>query len=39
MYDDKKIYTILKSAQWYSDYVCGGKVAVHLAIEGQEICL
>lgn len=37
MYDDKKIYKILKSAQWYSDYVCGGKVAVHLAIEGQEI--
>ena len=39
MYDDKKIYAILKSAQWYSDYVCGGKVTVHLAIEGQEICL
>ncbi|MGP1600804.1 MBL fold metallo-hydrolase [Treponema sp.] len=38
-YDDKKIYTILKSAQWYSDYVCAGKVAVHLAIEGREIDL
>ncbi|WP_428768177.1 MBL fold metallo-hydrolase [Treponema sp. HNW] len=39
MYDDKKIHTILKSAQWYSDYVCGGKVIVHLAMEGREIDL
>ncbi len=36
-YDDKKLYSILKSAQWYSDNVCSGAVTVHLAIEGQEI--
>ncbi len=36
-YDDKKLYSILKSAQWYSDNVCDGFVRVHLAIEGQEI--
>ncbi len=38
-YDDKKLYSILKSAQWYSDNVCNGEVHVHLAIEGQEIVL
>ena len=38
-YDDKKVYAILKSAQWYSDYVCAGKVVVHLAVEGREIDL
>ncbi len=38
-YDDKKLYSILKSAQWYSDNVCYGEVRVHLAIEGQEITL
>ncbi len=38
-YDDKKLYSILKSAQWYSDHVCNGEVQVHLAIEGQEIIL
>ncbi len=38
-YDDKKLYSILKSAQWYSDNVCYGEVHVHLAIEGQDIIL
>ncbi len=38
-YDDKKLYSILKSAQWYSDNVCYGEVRVHLAVEGQEIIL
>ncbi len=38
-YDDKKLYSILKSAQWYSDNVCYGEVRVHLAVEGQQIIL
>ncbi len=38
-YSDKKLHTILKQAQWYSNNVCNGDVRVHLAIEGQEITL
>lgn len=36
-YSDRKIHGILKSAQWYSDYISQGKIKVHLAIEGEEI--
>ncbi|MFI3257389.1 MAG: MBL fold metallo-hydrolase [Spirochaetales bacterium] len=38
-YDDKKLFSILKSAQWYSDNICNGQIAVHLAVEGREIIL
>lgn len=38
-YDDKKLFSILKAAQWYSDDVCNGEVIVHLSIEGREINL
>ena len=36
-YDDKKIYSILKSARWYAGYSAQVKTKVYLAIEGQEI--
>ena len=38
-YDDKKLYSILKSARWYSDHIHNGAVEVFLSVEGQEIVL
>lgn len=38
-YDDRKLYSILESAKWYSDYITNGTVKVYLAIEGTEIRL
>ena len=36
-YDDKKLDAILLAARRYADYISGGKVSVHLAVEGAEI--
>lgn len=36
-YSDKKIYSILKAAQWYEDYSAKYNVELNIAIEGQEI--
>lgn len=38
-YDDRKLYSILESARWYSDYTTGGALKVYLAVEGMEIKL
>jgi phosphoribosyl 1,2-cyclic phosphodiesterase len=37
MYDDKKLYSILKAARWYSRYVSKKNVEVYLAREGTAI--
>ena len=39
MYDDRKLESILESAQWYADYATSAQVKVHLAIEGLDIKL
>ena len=36
-YNDKKVYSILKAAQWYEDYSAKYDVEINIAIEGQEI--
>jgi phosphoribosyl 1,2-cyclic phosphodiesterase len=36
-YDDKKLYSILKAARWYSRYVSKKNVEVYLAQEGMNI--
>ncbi len=33
-YDDKKLYSILQSAQWYSQYVLNSDIKISLAQEG-----
>lgn len=38
-YDDRKLYSILESARWYSNYVANNSVEVYLAAEGLEIKL
>lgn len=38
-YDDRKLDSILESAQWYADYATSAQVKVHLATEGLDIKL
>lgn len=39
MYDDNKMFSILKSANWYKQYQQNSKMTVSLAKEGMEIIL
>ncbi len=39
MYDDNKMFSILKSANWYKQYQRNSKLTVSLAKEGMEITL
>lgn len=39
LYDDKKIFSILKSAGWYLQHLESKGVEIHLAIEGYEMTI
>lgn len=39
LYDDKKIFSILKSAGWYLRHLESKGVEIHLAVEGYELTL
>ncbi len=38
-YDDRKLHSLLESAQWYANYISHDEIEVALAVEGQEIQL
>lgn len=38
-YDDRKLHSMLESAQWYANYISHDGIEIALAIEGQEIQL
>ena len=37
LYDDQKLYTILKSARWYLEHIGGSGLDIDLAIEGKDL--
>ena len=38
-YDDRKLHTILESANWYAKYVGHEEVEIHIATENQDVTL